>query len=67
MFDRFIREKTNANMITYKLIIMNRTSKSSEWQKRLTPEKRSSMIKWEREFVSKQCQDFKQLKIKDGN
>ena len=67
MFDRFIREKTNANMITYKLIIMNRTNKSSEWQKKLTPEKRSSMIKWEREFVSKQCQDFKQLKIKDAN
>ena len=35
--------------------------------KKLTPEKRSWMIKWEREFVSKQCQDFKQLKIKDGN
>ena len=67
MFDRFIREKTNTNVITYKLIIMNRTNKSSEWQKKLTPEKRSLMIKWERELVSKQCQDFKQLKIKDGN
>ena len=47
MLDRFIREKPNANMITYESIIMNKTSK-----KRLTPEKKSLMMKWTRESVS---------------
>ena len=30
MLDRLIREKPNANMITYKSIIMNRTNKTPE-------------------------------------
>ena len=33
MLDRFIREKPNANMITYESIIMNKTSKTPEWRK----------------------------------
>ena len=33
MLDRFMREKQNANMITYESIIMNRTNKTPEWQK----------------------------------
>ena len=33
MLDRFIREKPNANMITYESIIMNRTNKTPEWRK----------------------------------
>ena len=43
IIDRFIREKSNANMITYESIIMNRTNKTPEWRKTLTPEKRSLM------------------------
>ena len=46
-------------MITYESIIMNRTNKTPEWQKKLTPEKRSLMMKWGRESASKQYQDFK--------
>ena len=34
MLDRFIREKPNANMITYESIIMNRTKKTPESQKK---------------------------------
>ena len=60
MLDRFIREKMDANMITYESIIMNRNNKTPEWQKKLTPEKRSLMMKCARESVSKQYQDFKQ-------
>ena len=60
---RFIREKPNANMITYESIIMNRTNKTPEWQKKLTREKRSSMMKWARESVSKQYQDFKRWRM----
>ena len=30
MLDRLIREKPNANMLTYKAIIMNRSNKTSE-------------------------------------
>ena len=63
MIDRFIREKPNANMITYESIIMNRTNKTPEWQKTLTPEKRSLMSKWAKESVSKQYQDFKQRRM----
>ena len=33
MLDRLIREKPNANMITYEAIIMNRSNKTSEWRK----------------------------------
>ena len=60
MLDRFIREKMGANMITYESIIMNRNNKTPEWQKKLTPEKRSLMMKRARESVSKQYQNFKQ-------
>ena len=59
MLDRLIRKKPNANMITYKAIIMNRSNKTSEWRKNLSPEKRSLMMKWARESVSKQHQLFK--------
>ena len=34
MLDRLIREKPNANMLTYKAIIMNRSNKTSEWRKK---------------------------------
>ena len=60
MLHRFIRQKLMANMITYESIIMNRTNKTPEWRKKLTLEKRSLMMKWARESVSKQYQDFKQ-------
>ena len=49
MIDRLIREKPNANMIKYEAIIMNRSNKTSEWRKNLSPEKRSLMMKWARE------------------
>ena len=39
MFDRFMREKPNVNMITYESIIMSKTNKTPEWRKKLTPEK----------------------------
>ena len=35
--DRFMREKPNANMITFGSIIMNRTNKTSEWRKKSNP------------------------------
>ena len=63
MLDRFITEKPNADMITYESIIMNRTNKTPEWRKKLTPEKRLLMMKWTRESVSKQDQDFKQQRM----
>ena len=63
MLDRFMREKPNANMISFESIIMNRTNKTSEWRKKLTPEKRSLMTKWARESVTKQYQDFKQRRM----
>ena len=63
MLDRFISEKPNANMITYESILMNRTKKTPEWRKILTPEKRSLTMKWARESVSKQYQDFKQRRM----
>ena len=63
MLDRFIKEKPNANMITYVSIIINRTNKIPEWRKKLIPEKRSLMMKWARESFSKQYQDFKQRRI----
>ena len=50
-------------MITYESIIMNRTNKTPEWRKKLTPEKRLLMMKWTRESVSKQDQDFKQQRM----
>ena len=63
MLDRFIKEKPNANMITYVSIIINRTNKIPEWRKKLIPEKRSLMMKWARESFSKQYQDFKQRRM----
>ena len=63
MLDRFIKEKPNANMITYVSIIINRTNKIPELRKKLIPEKRSLMMKWARESVSKQYQDFKQRRM----
>ena len=50
-------------MITYEAIIMNRSNKTSEWRKNLSPEKRSLMMKWARESASKQYQLFKQRRI----
>ena len=50
-------------MITYEVIIMNRSNKTSEWRKNLSPEKRSLMMKWARESASKQYQRFKQHRI----
>ena len=61
IFDRFIREQLNAKMITYESIFVNRTNKTPEWRKRLTPEKRSLTMKLAREF--KQYQDFKQRRM----
>ena len=63
MLDRLIRKKLKANMITYEAIIMNRSNKTSEWRKNLSPEKRSLMMKWARESESKQYQLFKQHRI----
>ena len=63
MLDRLIREKPNASMIKYEAIIMNRSNKTSEWRKNLSPEKRSLMMKWAREYASKQYQLFKQRRI----
>ena len=54
MLDRLIREKPNANMITYEAIIMNKSDKTSEWSKNLSPEKRSLMMKWARESSATQ-------------
>ena len=34
MLDRFIREKPNANIITYESVVMDRTKKTPEWQKK---------------------------------
>ena len=34
MHDRFMREKPNAKMITFESLIMNRTNKTPEWQKK---------------------------------
>ena len=34
MLDRFIREKPNVNLITYESVIMDRTNKTPEWQKK---------------------------------
>ena len=39
---------------TRSIVIMNRTNKTPEWRKKLTPEKRSLVMKWARESVSKQ-------------
>ena len=63
MLDKLIRQKPNANMITYEAIIMNRSNKTSEWRKNMSPEKRSLMMKWARESASKQYQLFKQRRI----
>ena len=41
-------------MVTYEAIIMNRSNKTSEWRKNVSPEKRSLMMKWARESESKQ-------------
>ena len=60
MLDRLIREKPNANIIKYEAINMNRRNKTSEWRKTLSPEKRSLMMKWARQYASKQYQLFKQ-------
>ena len=53
-------------MRTYESIIMSRTNKTPEWRKKLTPEKRSLIIKWARKSVSKQYQYFKQRGWKKG-
>lgn len=57
MFRKLIRAKPKANMITYEIIIMNRINKTSGWRKipeKLSPEKRSPVIKWARESINKQ-------------
>ena len=43
-------------MTTYQAITMNKTNKTSEWRKNVGPEKKSLMVKWAKEFVSKQYQ-----------
>ena len=63
MLDRLIREKPNAHMITYEAIIMNRSCKTSEWRKNLSPEKKPLMRKWARDSASQQYQIFKQRRI----
>ena len=63
MLDRFIRETPNANMATYESVIMNRSNKTTKWQK-MTPEKRSLMMKWARKSISRQYQDFEQGRMK---
>ena len=63
MLFRLRREKPNANMTTYEAIIMNRSNKTSEWRKNLTPENRFLIMKWTRESASKQYQLFEQRRI----
>ena len=63
MLFRLRREKPNANMTTYEAIILNRSNETSEWRKNLTPENRSLIMKWTREFASKQYQLFEQRRI----
>ena len=63
MLDRLIREKPNANLITYESIIMCRTNNMSEWRDSLTSEKRAQMMKWARESTAKQYEDFKARRI----
>jgi len=58
MLDRLIREKPNANMITYESIIMNATNKTSLWRDSLTAEKRSKIMNWARESVRSQYDAF---------
>ena len=65
MLDRLIREKPNANIIKYEAINMNRRNKTSEWRKTLSPEKRSLMMKWARQYASKQYQLFKQRRTEE--
>jgi len=62
MLDRLIREKPNANMITYESIIMNATNKTSVWKDSLSAEKSQSVMKWERESVRSQV-----WRLKDEN
>ena len=40
-------------MTTYEAMIMNRTNKTSEWRRNLSPEKRSLMMKWAGESATK--------------
>ena len=40
-------------MTTYEAIIMNRTNKTSEWRRNLSPEKRSLTMKWAGESATK--------------
>jgi len=62
MLDRLIREKPNANMITYESIIMNATNKTSVWKDSLSAEKSQSVMKWERESVRSQVWRLKDEK-----
>ena len=59
MLDRLIREKPNANMITYESIIMNRTNKTSQWRDKLKQEKKAKIMKWARKSVKDQYDSFK--------
>ena len=52
ILDRFVRETPNANMATYESVIMNRSNKTTKWQK-MTPEKRSLMMQWARKSISR--------------
>ena len=60
---RLIRVTPNDNMNAYESIIINKTSKTLEWRKKLTPEDISLMMKWAIESVSKQHQDYKQRRM----
>ena len=59
MVDHLMREKPYSNLITLEAIIMARTNKMSRWRDNLTPEKRSLVMKWARESVKTQYNDFK--------
>ena len=59
MLDRLITKNPNCSKIDFKAIIMGRSNKTSKWKKNLTPEKRSLMMKWDRQSTAKQFDDFK--------
>ena len=58
MFNRLIWEKSSADMMKYDAMIIDRTNKTSEQKKKLSPGKRSLMTKSARESSSKKYQLF---------
>ena len=45
-------------MIIFETIIMSRSNKTSEWKKKLAPQKCALIIKWVCESTAKQYDDF---------